>query len=43
MANINEQALLSIVEPNNFTKASKNNEWIKVMNEELDQIKKNET
>jgi len=38
-----EQALLSIVEPNNFTEASKSDEWVKAMNEELDQIEKNET
>ena len=31
-----EQALLSIVEPNNFTEASKSDEWVKAMNEELD-------
>ena len=39
----NEQALLSVLERKNFTEASKNDEWIKAMNEELDQIKKNET
>ena len=38
-----EQALLSIVEPKNFTEASKSDEWVKAMNEELDQIEKNET
>ena len=38
-----EQALLSIVEPKNFTKSSKSDEWVKAMNEELDQIEKNET
>ena len=38
-----EQALLSIVEPKNFTEARKGDEWIKAMNEELDQIEKNET
>ena len=31
-----EQALLSIVEPKNFTGASKSDEWVKAMNEELD-------
>ena len=35
-----EQALLSIVEPKNFTKARKSDEWVKYMNEELDQIEK---
>ena len=38
-----EQALLSIVEPKKFTEASKSDEWVKAMNEELDQIEKNET
>ena len=38
-----EQALLSIVEQKNFTEASKIDEWVKAMNEELDQIEKNET
>ena len=37
-----EKALLSIVEPNNFTEASKSDEWVKTMNEELEQIEKNE-
>ena len=39
----NEQALLSIVEPKNFKEESKNNEWVKATNEELDQIEKNKT
>ena len=38
-----EQALLSIVEPKIFIEANKINEWVKAMNEELDQIEKNET
>ena len=38
----NKQVLLSVVEPNNFTEANKNDEWIKSMNEELDQIERNE-
>ena len=38
-----EQALLSIIEPKNFTEASKSDEWVKAMNQELDQIEKNET
>ena len=33
----------SIVEPKDFTEASKINEWFKAMNEELDHIEKNET
>ena len=37
----NEQALLSVVEPKKFTEASKNDVWIKAMNEELDQIERN--
>ena len=31
-----EQALLSIVEPKNFTEANKSDEWVKDMNGELD-------
>ena len=31
------------MEPKFLTKANKSNEWVKVMNEELDQIEKNET
>ena len=31
-----EQALLSIVEPKNFTEASKSDGWVKAMNEEVD-------
>ena len=31
------------MEPKNFTEAGKNDEWIKAMNEELDQIEKNKT
>ena len=31
------------MEPKNFTEANKNDELIKAMNEELDQIEKNET
>ena len=31
------------MEPKDFTKANKNDEWFKAMNEELDQIEKNET
>ena len=31
------------MEPNNFIEESKNNECVKAMNEELDQIEKNET
>ena len=39
----NEQDLLSVVEPKKFAKASKNDDWITTMNEELDQIEKNQT
>ena len=38
-----EQAILVIVEPNNFREASKIDECVKAMNEELDHIEKNET
>jgi hypothetical protein len=38
-----EQALLSLIEPKTFSNASKYEEWIKAMNEELDQIEKNQT
>ena len=39
----NEQALISVVEPKNLTKSNKDDNWIKAMNEELDQIEKNQT
>ena len=39
----NEQALLSVVEPKNFAESSKDDDWIKSMNEDLDQIEKNQT
>ena len=32
-----------MVEPKNFVEARKNDDWIKFMNEELDQIEKNQT
>jgi hypothetical protein len=38
-----EQALLSLIEPKTFAEASKDEDWIKAMNEELDQIEKNQT
>ena len=38
-----EQALLSIVEPKNFTESNKSDEWVKAMNEELDYMERNET
>ena len=38
-----EQTLISVVEPKKFTESNKSNEWVKSVNEELDQIKKNET
>ena len=36
----NEQVLLSMVEPKNITEANKDENWIKAMNEEFDQIAK---
>jgi hypothetical protein len=36
-------ALLSTIEPNSFEEASKNEFWNKAMDEELDQIEKNDT
>ena len=39
----NEQALLSVVEPKNFAEANKDENCIKAMNEELDQIENNQT
>ena len=36
-------ALLSTIEPQNVNQASKDECWIKAMNEELDQIEKNNT
>ena len=38
-----EQALISLVEPKNFAEARKNNDWISGMNDELDQLEKNQT
>jgi hypothetical protein len=35
--------MLSLVEPKSFSEANKNEDWIKSMNEELDQIEKNQT
>ena len=32
-----------MVEPNTFAEARKTNDWIKAMNEELDQIEKTQT
>jgi len=32
-----------MIEPNNFNEASEDKNWIKAMNEELDQIEKNKT
>ena len=34
---------MSITEPGTFTEASTNEDWVKAMEEELDQIEKNET
>jgi hypothetical protein len=36
-------ALLSMIEPNSFEEASKDELWNKAMDEELDQIEKNDT
>jgi hypothetical protein len=38
-----EQALLSLIEPKTFAYSIKYEDWIKSMNEELDQIEKNQT
>jgi regulator of extracellular matrix RemA (YlzA/DUF370 family) len=38
-----EQAMLSLIEPKTFAEANKDEDWIKAMNEELDQIEKNQT
>ena len=35
--------MLLVIEPKNFAESSKSNDWIKSMNEELDQIEKNHT
>jgi hypothetical protein len=35
--------MLSVIEPKNFAEANKSEDWIKAMNEELDQIEKNHT
>jgi hypothetical protein len=36
-------AFISMVEPKNFNEASKDTNWLKSINEELDQIEKNDT
>jgi hypothetical protein len=36
-------ALLSTIEPSSFEEANKDEHWIKAMDEELDQIEKNDT
>jgi hypothetical protein len=36
-------AFLSMIEPKNFEEASQDDDWIREMNEELDQIEKNNT
>jgi hypothetical protein len=38
-----EQAMLSLIEPKSFKEANKSKYWIKAMDEELDQIEKNQT
>jgi hypothetical protein len=40
---IEHLTLLSTVEPSNFEEASRDELWIKVMDEELDHIEKNDT
>ena len=35
--------MISLVEPKSFSETNNNKNWIKAMNEELDQIKKNQT
>jgi hypothetical protein len=32
-----------LIEPNKFNEASEDEDWVKAMNEELDQIEKNDT
>jgi hypothetical protein len=36
-------ALISMLEPKNFNESSTDDHWVKAMNEELDQIEKNNT
>jgi hypothetical protein len=36
-------AFISMLEPKNFNEASKDDHWVKAMNDELDQIEKNNT
>jgi hypothetical protein len=38
-----EQEILSLIEPKTFAKYSKDEYWIKAMNEKLNQIEKNQT
>lgn len=38
-----KKALLSVIEPKTVEEANKDENWIKAMNEELDQIEKNQT
>jgi hypothetical protein len=38
-----EQTMLSLIEPKSFNESIKIKDWIKSMNEELDQIEKNQT
>jgi len=39
----NDVALLSMIEPEKFTQASKDPHWVKAMEEEMSQIENNET
>ena len=36
-------AFLSMIEPKNFDESNKHDDWIRAMNEDLDQIEKNNT
>jgi hypothetical protein len=38
-----EQAMLSLIEPKSFKESIKIKDWIEAMNDELDQIEKNQT
>ena len=38
-----QEALVSIIEPKTFKESCKSEDWVSAMNEELDQIEKNQT
>ena len=42
LTNRTEKALLSLEEPKNYVEVNKDEDWIKAMNEEMDQIEKNQ-